>query len=434
MDGPGIRRSRPRGRVTHSRRPVMRLVVPLAAVALLAASPFFLMQASAYMSHNTAALYILLSLLFILKRDRPLLYGALAGVFFGLLANTRPLTAASLVPPYGALIVSYMAPRVHRKRNFHYALAFGAGALSMGVAMLLYNWGLTGDPLTSAYASNDGATFGFVKGHTLEGGLKNQQAQMMALLAVFNGWPRWAGLVLVLLPFLLGTRNRWDYLLAVIALCAMGGYTLYKFSGLYEGPRYWYEAAPFLYLLAARGIERAAVVLATAVTWLRGYVVRPREPHSNLTASRLVVYAAVVALCVWGTGNWVIGWDPGWSEVNGHNLPAQAADIKGIFGPDDRMVRLAERVQLHNALVLVKPCGYFVSNNCYGTVFLRNNLNFNGDVVWADWVPELNESLIKAYPGRKVYVASWDGGATIEPYVPPGKPGAPVSPQASGRP
>ncbi|HLF79502.1 MAG TPA: glycosyltransferase family 39 protein, partial [Dehalococcoidia bacterium] len=40
----------------------------LLAAVLLATSPFFLMQSSNFMSHNTAALYILLSLVFILKR------------------------------------------------------------------------------------------------------------------------------------------------------------------------------------------------------------------------------------------------------------------------------------------------------------------------------------------------------------------------------
>ncbi|MCH7718337.1 MAG: glycosyltransferase family 39 protein, partial [Chloroflexi bacterium] len=64
--------------------------VGLLAALLLATSPFFLMTASNFMAHNTAVFYLLGSLLFLAIIDRrPFLFGLLAGLFFGLVFNTR---------------------------------------------------------------------------------------------------------------------------------------------------------------------------------------------------------------------------------------------------------------------------------------------------------------------------------------------------------
>ena len=88
------------GRQIHSAQ------VGIVAAALLAFSPFFQMTASNLMSHNTAAFYILacLFLISVNWRSKSLAYG-LAGVCFGLLLNTRPLTAAALVPPFALLFL-----------------------------------------------------------------------------------------------------------------------------------------------------------------------------------------------------------------------------------------------------------------------------------------------------------------------------------------
>ena len=212
----------------------------LAAAALFAASPFFLMQSSSFMSHNTGVLYILLALYFILRRERPVFFGLLAGLAFGLGANTRLLNMAALVPPFAVLLLSYALPLADRRNATAHIAAFVAGGLLMGAALLAYNYGVTGDPLTLTYAgtANDSSQlFGFRDGHTLDIGIRNQQAQLTALLLVFNGWPAFVGLGFLCLPFLLGTRNRWDYFCLACAAIPMAVYIFYRFSGIYEGPR-----------------------------------------------------------------------------------------------------------------------------------------------------------------------------------------------------
>jgi hypothetical protein len=386
----------------------------LLAAALMVASPFFLMQSSNFMSHNTAAMFTLLCLVFVHKRERPLLYGAIAGLAFGMAVNTRPVTAVAMAPAFGLVMLAYLWARTTRRAAVLHTGGFVAGALVGVVAMLAYNYGLTGDLLQSAYSDNPAATIGFESGHTIETGLRNQQAQVAALLLVFTGWPMWVGLALAGLPFLLGTRNRWDYFCLLAALSLMGIYLLYRYSGVFEGPRYWYEAMPFLYLLSARG----AVVAAARLAWFAGLTksrfLGPQAPPR--AAGGVVVGTVLVVLTVYGTGGWLMGADRGWDVWNAHLIPNSPQQMKQLFGVDDRVHGAADGVELGRALVLVEPCGFFRSANCFGSVMLRNDIHFDGEVVWARYVEGYAEDVIRAFPGRRVYVATWDDGGSIVPY------------------
>ena len=190
----------------------------------------------------------------------------------------------------------------------------------------------------------------------------------------------------------------------------MAVYVFYRFSGVYEGPRYWYEAMPFLLLLSARGIELAGRLLNAAAFRLRSGRVNP------VFTGPALVYAVVAVLVLCGQ-RW-LALRLGQAARTRPTCPTRASEIDGVFGIDDRLDKLADRTPLENALVLVKPCGFFESVHCYGTVFLRNDLDFNGNVVWARYIAGRNAEIIAAFPGRKVYVASWDPDASIEPYDP----------------
>ena len=387
--------------------------VGLAAAALLALSPFFIMQASSFMSHNTGAFYILASMFFVIKRDRPLPYGLLAGLFYGIAVNTRPFNMVALTPLFAVLLLYYIWPRDGRRQALKHTGAFIPGALLMGLAMLAYNYGITGDPLRAAYGGGDTSEVGFHSGHDLDVGMRNQQAQLVNLLLVFNGWPAYVGLAFVLLPFLLGTRNKWDYFCLAAAMLPIGAYILYRFSGIYEGPRYWFESVPFLVLLSARGAELAGRLLAEAASLLWSRLGRPLRPA--YWAGGLLVYGLMLAFAAEGSASWLLNRK---APEDSWNVPYQASAVTGVFGVDDRLDKLANEVELHNALVLVMPCSFFESNHCYGSVFLRNMPDFDGDVVWARYIEGRNNEIIAAYPGREVYVAQWDPVASIERYRP----------------
>ena len=384
------------------------------AAILLAASPFFLMQSSNFMSHNTWAFYTLASLVFLLRRDRPLVYGLLSGLFFGLALNTRTLESAMLIPPFAAVLAAYLVPRKGRIEGLRFLAAFLAGGALAALAMLGYNASITGDPLSAPYTRDGGAdaVLGYHDGFTFKAALGNQQGLLAGLLLLLHVWPAWVGLGFVLLPFVLGTRNRWDYFLLVCSLCVIAIYLLYRYHSFYEGPRYWYQAVPFLVLLTARGADQAARLIGDAVTLLRGRLLGDARPAR--WAGGVLVFGFVAALVINGTGGWLFGWNRAWHEADvmhaQHNLEA----VRNIWGLDDRLQRLAREMELGNALVLVPE----ISNEgvpLYLTVALNNSLNFNGDIVWARYIEGRNHEVIDAFPGRRVYIADYYAGE-IRPF------------------
>ena len=78
--------------------------------------------------------------------------------------------------------------------------------------------------------------------------------------------------------------------------------------------------------------------------------------------------------------------------------------LRGFLGIDDRIVRLVDQQNVHNALVLVENCREF---QCYGSVFSRNTPGLDGDVVYAKDIVSERPAIIAAFPGRKVYIAKY---------------------------
>jgi RsiW-degrading membrane proteinase PrsW (M82 family) len=343
----------------------------------------------------------------LLNRERPVLFGALAGLFFGLALNTRTVEAVMLMPPFALLLLSFLKNRETRRENIAYVASFAAGGAVMALTMLGYNYAITGDPLEPPYVAWGADTLGFVDGHTLDIGLRTMQSHLMGLLLVFHVWPIWIGLGFMLLPFILGTRNGWDYFLLACAFLVMVVYILYETGMLYMGPRYWYQAVPFLILLTARGIEKAGWGLGVLATHVRTRYLRDSRPAH--WAGAVVVYTFLAGLVLWGTGGWLLGWhEDEWTELDVPQVQASVRQIAFIYGFDNRLIELERELKPRDALILVKPCGNYNSFACYNTVFDRNSVNFDGSVLWARYMPELNEELIAAYPGRTVYVADFD--------------------------
>jgi hypothetical protein len=291
--------------------------------------------------------------------------------------------------------------------------------------MLLYNAALTGEALRPAYFDYPpgGSTLGFTDGHTLSVGLHNLQARLMALILLLNGWPAIVGLALVLLPFMLGSRNAWDYFCLVCALLVTGVYVLYPGAGFYEGPRVWLPAVPFLMLLSARGAVLGAGLISAVATRLRAETTGDRQP-ARWTGAALLA-PVLLLLIADGTGGWLFGWNKDWLERNVPQVQNEISDLRDIGGYDNRLVARANEMHLENALILVRPCGQSAVVppraifGCYGTVFIENSVDFNGDVVWAMYATERNERVIGAYPGRDVYIATWDP-VSIVPFEPHG--------------
>ncbi len=410
--------------------------VALLAAVLLATSPFFIMQASNLMSHNTAGFLLLACLAALTYRDkRPLLSGVLAGLAFGLFLNTRPLTALALALPFAVfLLAGLLPPKTRRQSVIHVGAFFVAGA-AMALLFLGWNYALTGDAFTTGYQST-GVTFfdraspeapavgpdrgavssvGTGGSHDSAVGVQNERMQLALLLLVLHGWPAFVGLIFSLLPFLLGSRNPQDWFFLACATAATAIWVLYESSGVMYGPRYWFEALPFLILLAARGADRAADLIASLVAAGRdGDLDAAHRPY---WAARTVVFGVIGLLVLGSVYGWLLGQRTSWQA---DLVPNRASAMCCALGVDDRIHRLADEQDLHDALVLVDPCG----NNfvCYGSVFWRNSADLDGDIVYARDITTKRAEIIAAYPGRTVYLATYqrEGSdeATLRPYFP----------------
>jgi hypothetical protein len=395
-------------------RRIFGTAVALLAAGLLVCSPFFQMTASNFMSHNTAAFVILACLAFYTwhpKHRWPAML--VAGLCFGLLFNIRPLPSVSFMIPLAALMTYdfVRTPNDVRDRSLQYA-AFAAGALVMFGLYMLYNNATTGHPFESGYAEQgtfSEETFGFAGTHSIAFGLQNQRQLLGLMQLVANGWPVFVGFGIASLPFLLGTRNRWDYFLgaAFLSLAAMN--IFYRNAAVMHGPRFWYESLPFLILLTARGTFVLRDKMVVAAEWLRERSSRttPVEPSKAITGAW--VLAIVAGLMVFSASGWMLQLRQPWVGIP--FTPAQISELENFNFSDRRLLNIADDMELENALVFVKKCsGWW----CYGAEFWTNSPNLDGNIVWAEQQGNSNDTqLLEHYPDRALYLADYDGKTIV---------------------
>jgi hypothetical protein len=372
------------------------------------------MTASNFMSHNTAVFVILVCLLTFVRpgkhRARWMFAG---GIALGLLFNMRPLPAVAFVPILGALMLYELwRERERRVQLLGEDIAFAAGGALLLVAYFLYNHATTGNFGDSPQTLTLGDTsqwLGFGGKHTVVSGLQNQQLLLSLMLLVENGWPAAIGLLFAGLPFLLGTRNRWDYFLGASFLSLASVNIFYTNAAVMHGPRFWYEAMPFLMLLSARGatllIERAGGAgdwLAERLDW--------RPQTSGRPATALAVFGLVAGLVASSTHGWMLEQRNLWSNID--FMPQRISLLEGFNFTDRRLLDTADDMDIENALVFVAPCRQWW---CYGSVFWANDIDLDGNIVWARQTrTEADALLVEAYPGRTLYLADYTQD-TIEP-------------------
>jgi hypothetical protein len=241
--------------------------IGLLTLALGVLSPFILFQAGSFLSHPIAGAALAAALLCLVRaeRDASDRWYELSGACLGFAFLTREAAALLFAVPLVGLLVYQRQPR---------ALALLLlGALPFGVLYLAYNAALTGSPLLLPRTIFDGRDrFGFGDGigfygrHTPAAGLVVADELLNLLQFDLFGWPPPVALGLLGLPFLLRRPSRWDVVAGSGALLFVIGHMLYFANGVALGPRYYYEALPWLLLLAARGLDAAAGTVRRVAT------------------------------------------------------------------------------------------------------------------------------------------------------------------------
>ena len=238
----------------------------LAVLALGSISPFVLFQAGSYLSHPVAGGLLACALASFVAGecgDSRRWYAA-CGALLGAAFMAREAASVLFALPLGVWLIF-----TRRWTPLGWIVAFG---LPFVFAYLVYNLRETGNPLLLPRMIFDASDhFGFGDGigfhtrHTLAAGLANTDELLTLLQFDLFGWPPLVALAVLGLPFVLGRSRAWDYLALGGLLAFVVAYVGYFYHGIALGPRYYFEAMPWLLLLAARG---ASALASAARGWL----------------------------------------------------------------------------------------------------------------------------------------------------------------------
>jgi hypothetical protein len=219
-------------------------------------SPFVLFQAGSFLSHPIAAALLAgaLAAFVAAERGRSAHWYAVSGALLGAAFLTREAASVLFALPLAVRLVT-----TRRWQALGRIVVFG---LPFILAYLLYNVRETGSAFLLPRTIFDPADhFGFGDGigfhtrHTLAAGLANTDELLTELQFEAFGWPPLFTFGLIGVRFLFGRARGWDFLAAAGWLAFVVAYAAYFYHGIALGPRYYFEAMPWLLLMAGRGIQ-----------------------------------------------------------------------------------------------------------------------------------------------------------------------------------
>jgi hypothetical protein len=238
----------------------------LAALGLGVISPFILFQAGSYLSHPIAGGLAAGAIAAFVagERYRSLRWYAVCGALLGATFMMREVAAVLVALPLGIRLIWC--------RRWLALRSVVVCGMPFVVAYVVYNFLQTGSPLLLPRALFDASDhFGFGDGigfhgrHTLAAGLANTDELLTLLQFDLFGWPPLFALGLLLVPFLIWRARAWDVLALGGFLAFVVAYIGYFYHGIALGPRYYFEAMPWLLLLGARGVQGLAAVAGSWV-------------------------------------------------------------------------------------------------------------------------------------------------------------------------
>jgi hypothetical protein len=238
----------------------------LAALGLGLISPFILFQAGSFLSHPIAGGILACAIAAFVAGERTTSnrWYAVCGALLGMAFLVREVAAILVALP--------LAVRLLACRRWSALLAVVALGVPFLAIYLAYDWVQTGNPLLlPRVIFNPGDHFGFGDGvgfymrHTLAAGLANTDELLTLLQFDLFGWPPLFAFGLMLVPFLAGRARTWDVVALAGALAFVVAYVGYFYHGAALGPRYYFEATPWLLLLAARGVQVLAGLAASRI-------------------------------------------------------------------------------------------------------------------------------------------------------------------------
>ena len=367
----------------------------LLALLLGALSAFYLFLAASYLSHTIAlffGVYFLLALLYFDRRPRQRTL-VVAAICAGGLLMTREISAVLVCGGSTLFLIGLHYRSWWRRRGEIARLAIlPIGILvCFAVLYLAYNAAQTGSPLLTPRAVfNPSDQYGFGQGigfygqHTLAAGLVNLDQLLTVLLIDLYGWPFYLTLALIPLAFLRRVRYlEWDLFCLAVASLLILAMVGYFYHGIYLGPRYLYDAVPFLLLLTARGMT----ALSGAMVSLTGRLSPAIQPARLRSVAGYLVTALVVCLI-------------GCNLL--YYLPRQIAIFSNYTGlPITEPLRVTSIYGFHPNKAIVVTGDWYIYNY---VLFPLNDPALQGQTLYAFASGSAAiAQLVEQYPGRRIY-------------------------------
>ena len=342
--------------------------VTLIAILFLIVSPFFLFTSAAYYSHN-ACLLLLLCFAYTFFKWREsgrISYAWAAGLLLGYCAATRYLTTASMALPFLALFLTKKGRgQIDLKGSFAFFLTSGI----LTLAHFYYNYRLTGSffDFPNHYLQSH-EKLGFIAGYTPLTALKYFIQRMTYLMDWTPPFFLFIGVVgLFFMPRSVEDRVlQWS-----VMLLPMGYMFYYSWGGNQYGPRYLYEAYPLFCL----------VVASTAIKiW---------DLYSVKTKKALV-------------GFLIASWIATFPILQKHMI-----HYEKVSWQRQDIYRTAEAETKKPSLVFLK--GFFGDELVMSQHdSVRNHPLLNTPVIYAHDKAKDNKNLIRVFPDRTPYHATYD--------------------------
>jgi hypothetical protein len=323
----------------------------------LSLSSFFLFNSASFFSHISCALFTLCfvygsSLYFVKQKPKYLL---IAGFFLAMVAITRYFTAILIFMPF---FFSFI-----RNLKFGTIKAFfwlGVGALPCIAFLFWYNHTITGNALlpVTMWAYSD-ENLGFVRGHTVIKGVEH----VIRWLGMFVYWCSPAILIFYFIALIYKVKDRESRFVHVedyLFMFLLGGYFFYyQIGGNQYGPRFMFEAFPFMIIFV---VSR---VLQLNKKWITALFVAG------------VLFAVV-------------------------KFPFIAARENRVVEERKDLYNLVAKRDIRNAVVFVSSYTGVIRPMPSGDL-TRNDVHFFNDVLYALDLQERNNELFNYYPDREFY-------------------------------
>jgi hypothetical protein len=332
-------------------------------ILLYASSSFFILNSASYFSHTSCCLFILLFVLFelkYLKSNMPLL-ALLAGAAIGYAFIIRYYTAFLCGLPFGLYLLMYKRERIIP------ALAWTlVGALPFFLFILYYNYQITGDPLLFVTQWMDpDEKLGFVKKYNLHKLIRYTRKHFLSFII----WTAPPLIALYAVGLWKSAKRGCLHFTDTIFIFLVLGYMLwYSYGGNQYGPRFYYEAYPFVILAVSGWVfnDRSMLFTSTIKGMMRVFV------YGGLVASLLIlpVISVYEYIKIYERRDL-------YRQVEEQNITSAIIFIRDATGVLDRM----------------KPFD-----------LTRNGITLDGDVLYALYREKGVERLTRYFPEKTFYL------------------------------